>query len=63
MARKALWAVFIVLIPWLGALCYIFARGDSMNKRSHQAALDQQARMREYAGALPHRTSPTSCGD
>lgn len=49
--RKALWTAFIVLIPWLGALCYIFARGDSMTKRSHQAALDQQARMREYAGA------------
>jgi hypothetical protein len=47
---KALWATFIVLIPWLGALCYIFARGDSMNERNHQAALDQQARMREYVG-------------
>ena len=47
---KALWTAFIVLVPWLGAICYIFARGDSMNKRSHQAALDQQAAMREYVG-------------
>jgi hypothetical protein len=50
-ASKALWTAFIVLIPWLGALCYIFARGDSMNQRTQQAALDQQARMREYVGA------------
>ena len=50
---KALWALFIVVIPWLGALVYIFARGDSMNERSHQAALDQQSRMREYVGATP----------
>jgi hypothetical protein len=49
--KKALWTAFIVLIPWLGALCYVFARGDSMNKRAQQAAVDQQAKMREYAGA------------
>ena len=48
---KALWTAFIVIVPWLGAICYIFARGDSMNQRTHQAALDQQARMREYVGA------------
>src|SRR5688572_13991935 len=52
---KALWALFIVVIPWLGALVYIFARGDSMNERSHQAALDQQSRMREYVGATPSK--------
>ena len=47
---KALWTLFIVFVPWLGALCYIFARGDSMNQRNQQAAVDQQARMREYVG-------------
>ena len=47
---KAMWALFIVIIPWLGALIYIFARGDSMNERNHQAALDQQAQMRAYVG-------------
>ena len=54
---KALWALFIVVIPWLGALVYIFARGDSMNDRSHQAALDQQSRMREYVGTPPPSTN------
>jgi len=49
-ASKAMWTLFIVLIPWLGALIYIFARGDSMNERTHQAALDQQAQMRAYIG-------------
>ena len=44
---KALWTIFVVLIPWLGILVYIFARGDSMNDRGHQAALDNQTR--------PHR--------
>jgi hypothetical protein len=54
---KALWALFIVIIPWLGALVYIFARGDSMNERSHQAALDQQAQMRAYVGTSAPSTA------
>ena len=45
---KALWTLFIVFVPWLGALCYIFARGDSMNQRQRQAVIDQQEGMRAY---------------
>jgi hypothetical protein len=47
-AAKAMWTLFIVLIPWLGALIYIFARGDSMNERSRQAVLANQESMRAY---------------
>lgn len=43
---KAAWTAFIVLLPWLGALSYIVARGNSMNERTRQAGLDQQARVR-----------------
>jgi len=46
--RKALWTAFIVILPWLGALCYIFARGNSMNERSLQARLDQEAQTRSF---------------
>lgn len=42
---KALWTIFIILIPWLGALVYLIARGDSMNKRNREAAM---ARMEMY---------------
>ena len=41
--KKALWTIFIVLIPWLGALVYIIARGDSMNQRSREAAMARMA--------------------
>lgn len=47
-ARKAMWTAFIVIVPWLGALCYIFARGDSMNDRTMQARRDQEAQMRSF---------------
>jgi len=41
--KKALWTIFIVLIPWLGALVYIIARGDSMNQRNRDAAMARMA--------------------
>ena len=45
---KAAWTIFIVLLPWLGAVCYIFARGNSMNERTMRARLDQEASMRAF---------------
>ena len=47
---KAVWTIFIVLIPWLGALVYLIARGDSMNKRNREAAM---ARMEMYGAQRP----------
>jgi hypothetical protein len=31
---KALWTVFLIFLPWLGALVYLIARGRSMNERA-----------------------------
>lgn len=45
---KALWALFIVVVPWLGVLIYILVRGDSMNAREHQRALERQESMRAF---------------
>ena len=47
---KALWSIFIILIPWLGALVYLISRGDSMNKRNREAAM---ARMEMYGAQRP----------
>jgi hypothetical protein len=41
--KKALWTIFIILIPWLGALVYIISRGDSMNQRNREAAMARMA--------------------
>ena len=40
---KALWTIFIILVPWLGALVYIISRGDSMNQRNRDAAMARMA--------------------
>ena len=51
--KKALWTIFIVLIPWLGALVYIISRGDSMNQRSREAAMARMAIYESQRGPGP----------
>ena len=45
---KALWAIFVIVVPWLGVLVYLIANGDSMAKRNVAAAQQQQAQLDEY---------------
>ena len=34
---KALWAIFVIVIPWLGVLIYLIANGDKMTQRDISA--------------------------
>ena len=34
---KAMWVLFLIFLPWLGALMYLIFRGNSMNDRTRQA--------------------------
>jgi len=45
---KALWTLFLVFLPWLGALIYLISRGKSMNDRNVAAAKERDAQMRAY---------------
>ena len=45
---KAMWVLFLVFLPWLGALIYLIARGNSMNERTRQAMADAEKRQRAY---------------
>lgn len=51
---KALWLIFVILIPWLGALVYLIAHGGGMSGREvgrQQAAQDEfEAYVRRAAG-------------
>ena len=31
---KAMWTVFLIFLPWIGAVIYLIARGGSMNERT-----------------------------
>lgn len=45
---KALWSLFILVIPWLGALAYLVVRGGSMGQRSVEEAVRREEAVREY---------------
>jgi hypothetical protein len=45
---KALWTIFIIIIPFLGVLIYLIARGKSMQERGMAAAAAQQKAQQNY---------------
>ena len=45
---KALWVLFVVIIPFLGVLVYLIARGGEMHERAAQQAQRQDQQFRDY---------------
>jgi len=45
---KALWCIFIIIIPFLGVFVYLIARGGKMHERQARAAADQQKAFDQY---------------
>ena len=45
---KALWTIFVILVPYLGVFVYLIARGHKMGEHAAQQAAAQEAQMREY---------------
>ncbi len=45
---KALWFLFVLIIPLIGVLVYLIARGGSMHERAAQQAQQQDAEFRRY---------------
>ena len=45
---KALWFLFVLLIPLIGVLVYLIVRGGSMHERAARQAQQQDQAFREY---------------
>jgi len=45
---KALWVIFVIILPFLGVLIYLIANGGDMAKRDMKSAQDQQAAFDSY---------------
>ena len=45
---KALWSIFIILVPYLGVFVYLIVRGGSMHERAFEQARQQQAMFDSY---------------
>ena len=46
--HKAVWVVFIIVVPFLGVLVYLIAQHDGMRDRTLAQAKAQQAAMDQY---------------
>ncbi|MET7418892.1 SHOCT domain-containing protein [Dactylosporangium sp. NPDC005555] len=55
---KAGWTVFLIVLPWVGALTYLIVRGRSMNERSAQRAQRQEAQFRQYVREAAGEAAP-----
>ena len=45
---KALWVLFVVILPFLGVLVYLIARGSNMHERAERQAAQQDQARRAY---------------
>ena len=62
--EKTIWVLFIILLPWLGILVYLIARGRGMAERSIEAQQEMQRQQSEYiksvAGSSAGSSRPSS---
>jgi hypothetical protein len=49
---KAGWVILIIILPLLGVLIYLIARGSSMHERSAAQAQQQEQEFREYVRSV-----------
>jgi hypothetical protein len=62
---KALWALFLILVPWLGALVYLIVRGRSINERALAQRHEQDLRryVRRGSATAGRRCPPRPRGE
>lgn len=45
---KALWTLFVIVLPYLGVFVYLIARGGKMQEHKLEAVKEQDVAMRKY---------------
>ncbi len=59
---KALWSIFIIIVPYLGVFVYLIARGGKMGARAAADAKAQDDAFKQYVRQTAV-SSPTSTAD
>jgi len=57
---KALWCIFIIVVPYLGVFVYLIARGHKMAEHAQEAAQAQDAAMRQYVQSVAPASTSTA---
>jgi hypothetical protein len=60
---KALWVIFIIVLPYLGVFVYLIARGRGMQERNIAAMKEAQAAQAEYIKSVAGTSSAPSAAD
>ena len=57
---KAAWVIFLIILPFLGALVYLIAQHDGMAERGAEQAKAQQAQTDEYVRSVAGSGGPAA---
>ena len=60
---KAVWVVFLLLIPWLTAVIYLIARGKGMTERAREAAEAAKKQTDDYIKQAAGRSPAQEIAD
>lgn len=57
---KALWSIFVIILPYLGVFVYLIVRGRKMGEHATQQAQARDAQMRQYVQDVAGSSSSTA---
>jgi hypothetical protein len=60
---KTIWALFIIVLPFLGMFAYLLARGHGMNQRTLESQQEMQRRQAEYIQSVAGSSAGSSAAD
>ncbi len=60
---KAVWVVFLILVPYLTALVYLVVRGQGMAERAREQALQSKAQADDYIQQAAGRSPAQEIAD
>ena len=55
---KALWIMFVIVLPYLGVLIYLIAQHDGMNERNMKQVQAQQSQIDDYVKSVAAQGDP-----
>jgi Short C-terminal domain/Phospholipase_D-nuclease N-terminal len=57
---KALWVIFVIILPFLGVFVYLIARGGKMQERAVQQHAQQEKEFRGYVQDVASGSDPAA---
>jgi hypothetical protein len=57
---KALWTIFVIVLPYLGVFVYLIARGKKMGEHAVRDAARQEQQMRSYVQSVAGSSTSTA---